>query len=116
MPQTLIKENLRKKRHWSLSNPAGVSVRYIDYRNFKPKRVRCFEALTFEFDQPFRHLTLDCLWGESVVRVVWLSAKSSIAFNPTFLTPQNPQKNPSGQHFWPNLFLGRWLKRLSWCF
>lgn len=30
-----------------------------------------------------------------------------------FLNPQNFQKNQSGQYFWPNLFLGRWLKRVS---
>ena len=29
---------------------------------------------------------------------------------PTSLTSQNPQENRSGQRFWPNLFLGRWLK------
>jgi hypothetical protein len=40
----------------------------------------------------------------------------STARYPTSLTPFNPQKNQSGQHFWPNLFLGRWLKGLSWCF
>ena len=40
-----------------------------------------------------------------------LSAKSSTALISTAVTPRNPQKNYSGQHFWPNLFLGRWLKQ-----
>jgi hypothetical protein len=43
-----------------------------------------------------------------------LAAESSTPFNPTPLTPRNPQENHTGQHFWPNLFLGRWLKGLSW--
>jgi hypothetical protein len=42
-----------------------------------------------------------------------MSAKSLTTFNPTSLTPQNPKKNQSGQRFWPNLFLGRWLKGLT---
>ena len=29
------------------------------------------------------------------------------------VTPQNPQKNHSRQHFWPHLSLGRWVKGLS---
>jgi hypothetical protein len=29
------------------------------------------------------------------------------------LSPQKPQKNHTGQRFWPNLFLGRWLKGLA---
>jgi hypothetical protein len=29
------------------------------------------------------------------------------------LTPQKTQKNQSGQHFWPNLLLGRWLKGIA---
>jgi hypothetical protein len=46
--------------------------------------------------------------------VFWrLSANSPTAFIPTSLTPQHPQKNQSGQHFWPNLFLGRRLKGLA---
>ena len=45
-----------------------------------------------------------------------LSAKSLAAPVHTFLTPRNPQENHAGQHFWPNLFLGRWLKGGSWCF
>ena len=43
----------------------------------------------------------------------WMSAKSSTAHIATSLTPQNPQENHTGQHFWPNLFLGRWLKGLA---
>ena len=43
-----------------------------------------------------------------------LSTKSSTVYFLAPLTPQIPQKNHSGQHFWPNLFLGRWLKGLSW--
>ena len=42
-----------------------------------------------------------------------LSPKTSTDLIPTSVTPRNPQKNHSGQHFWPNLFLGRWLKGLS---
>ena len=34
----------------------------------------------------------------------------STALMIAFLTPQYTQKNHCGQHFWPNLFLGRWLK------
>jgi hypothetical protein len=39
--------------------------------------------------------------------------KSAAALNHTDLTPQKTQKNHSGQQFWPNLFLGRWLKGLA---
>ena len=42
-----------------------------------------------------------------------LPSKLSTACIPTFLIAQNPQKNHSGQRFWPNLFLGRWLKGLA---
>jgi len=38
--------------------------------------------------------------------------KSSTALFCTFLTLQN---NHTGQHAWPDLFLGRWLKGVSWC-
>jgi hypothetical protein len=41
------------------------------------------------------------------------SAKLPPALIPTSATPQNPQRNCAGQHFWPNLFLGRWLRRLA---
>jgi len=40
-------------------------------------------------------------------------ANLSTAFILSTLTPRNPQKNHSGQQFWPNLFLGRWLKGLA---
>ena len=40
-------------------------------------------------------------------------AKVVAALVHTALTPQNPEKNHAGQHFWPNLFLGRWLKGLA---
>ena len=43
-----------------------------------------------------------------------LSARASTAVIPTSQTPRNSQENHSGQHFWPNLFLGRWLKVLAY--
>jgi len=46
---------------------------------------------------------------------IWISPKLSTALIPIFLTPQKTQKNHPEQHFWPNLFLGRWLNGLSWC-
>ena len=43
-----------------------------------------------------------------------IGSSGSSARSPYRLAPQKPQKNHSGKHFsWPNLFLGRWLKRLS---
>jgi len=42
-----------------------------------------------------------------------LMTESSTASIPLSLTPQKTQKNQSGQHFRPNLFLGRWLKGLA---
>ena len=44
-----------------------------------------------------------------------LSSNSSTAAIAASLAPHNPQKNQTGQHFWLNLFLGRWLKVLFWC-
>jgi len=43
-----------------------------------------------------------------------LLAKMPAALFHAPLTSQNPEKNHSEQHFWPNLFLGRWFKGLSW--
>jgi hypothetical protein len=53
------------------------------------------------------------LSGNSDMRVALISSNSSMVLIETFLTPQKTQKNHSGQHFWPNLFLGRWLKGLA---
>jgi hypothetical protein len=38
----------------------------------------------------------------------------SAVFIDTTPTPQIMQETHAGQPFWPNLFLGRWLKGLSW--
>ena len=37
----------------------------------------------------------------------------SAALVPTLLTPQNSCENHFEQHFWPNLFLGSWLKGIT---
>jgi hypothetical protein len=42
-----------------------------------------------------------------------VSTKMRAVLVHTSLTLQNPQTNHAGQHFWPNLFLGRWLKGLA---
>ena len=44
-----------------------------------------------------------------------LPAKSSTALIYSSPTPRNLQNNRAGQHFWPDLFLGRWLTGVSRC-
>lgn len=51
--------------------------------------------------------------GVAAYAFLSMSAKSSTAFIPSFLTPPNPQRNQSGQPSWPYLFLGRWFKGLA---
>ena len=64
-------------------------------------------------------IIMRCRSSRSCYPVAWcpdkLSANSSTALDHGFLTSQSPQKYRTGQHFWPNLFPGRWLKRgLFW--